>query len=129
MQLFLAPECLPFAIAAVMLAALTGIEVICLLLGFSLGEAIDKALPDDHGGVLGLLSWLNVGGVPILILIMLFLGIFAMTGFSSRAWRMRSGLRCRPLLRRCLHSFLPSPLCGRRAEPSRGSSRATKATP
>lgn len=81
MQLFLAPECLPFAIAAVMLAALTGIEVICLLLGFSLGEAIDKALPDDHGGVLGLLSWLNVGGVPILILIMLFLGIFAMTGF------------------------------------------------
>jgi hypothetical protein len=81
MQLFLAPECLPFAIAAVMLAALTAIEMVCLLLGFSFGEAIDKALPDDHGGVLGLLSWLNVGGVPILILIMLFLGFFAMTGF------------------------------------------------
>ncbi len=81
MQLFLAPECLPFAIATVMLAALTGIEMLCLLLGFSLGEAIDKALPDDHGGVLGLLSWVNVGGVPTLILIMLFLGFFAMIGF------------------------------------------------
>lgn len=81
MQLFLAPECLPFAIAAVMLSALTGIEMLCLLLGFSLGDAIDKALPDDHGGVLGLLSWLNVGGVPTLILIMLFLGFFAMIGF------------------------------------------------
>ncbi|WP_438755109.1 OB-fold-containig protein [Pararhizobium sp. O133] len=81
MQLFLAPESLPFAIAAVMLAALTGIEMLCLLLGFSLGEAIDKALPDDHGGMLGLMSWLNVGGVPILILIMLLLGFFAMIGF------------------------------------------------
>lgn len=43
MQFFLAPESLPFAIAAVMLAALTGIEILCLLLGFSVGEAIDKA--------------------------------------------------------------------------------------
>lgn len=81
MQLFLAPESLPFAVAAVMLAALTGIEILCLLVGFSLGEAIDKALPDDHGGMLGLMSWLNVGGVPILILIMLLLGFFAMIGF------------------------------------------------
>lgn len=85
MQLFLAPESLPFAIAAVMLAALTGIEMLCLLLGFSLGEAIDKAWIDDHNGVSGLMSWLNVGGVPILILLMLFLGLFAMTGFVIQA--------------------------------------------
>lgn len=39
MLFFLAPESLPFAIAAVMLAAFTGIEILCLLLGFSLGEA------------------------------------------------------------------------------------------
>jgi membrane protein implicated in regulation of membrane protease activity len=85
MQLFLSPECLPFAIAAVMLAALTGIEMLCLLIGFSLGEVIDKALPDDHTGMFGLLSWLNVGGVPILILIMLLLGFFAMTGFAIQS--------------------------------------------
>ena len=81
MQLFLAPECLPFAIAAVMLAALTAIEIACLLLGFSLGEVIDKSGMDDHSAIAGLLSWLNVGGVPVLILIMLFLGFFAITGF------------------------------------------------
>ncbi|MEK1932472.1 MAG: OB-fold-containig protein [Pararhizobium sp.] len=81
MQLFLAPECLPFAIAAVMLAALTAIEILCLLVGFSLGEVIDKAGIDDHSGIAGLLSWLNVGGVPVLILVMLFLGYFAMIGF------------------------------------------------
>ncbi|HEV7317617.1 MAG TPA: OB-fold-containig protein [Ensifer sp.] len=85
MLLFLAPESLPFAIAAVMLAALTGIEMLCLLLGFSLGEAIDKAWIDDHNGMAGLMSWLNVGGVPILILLMLFLGLFAMTGFVIQA--------------------------------------------
>ena len=81
MQLFLAPQCLPFAIAAVMLFALTGIELLCLLLGFSMGEVVDKALPDDHDGLSGLTSWLNVGRVPVLILLMLLLGLFAMSGF------------------------------------------------
>jgi hypothetical protein len=81
MALFLAPQCLPFAIAAVMLAALTVIEMLCLLLGFSLSEAIDKAGIDDHGTGSGLFSWFNVGGVPILVLLLLSLGIFAMTGF------------------------------------------------
>lgn len=78
MELFLAPQSLPFAIAAVMLIALTVIEMACLLIGFSLGEVIDKAWPDDMAG---LLSWLNVGGVPVLILLMITLGVFAMTGF------------------------------------------------
>ncbi|CAN7574596.1 MULTISPECIES: OB-fold-containig protein [Ensifer] len=81
MELFFAPECLPFAIAAIMLAALTAIEMLCLLLGFSLGEVIDKAGLDEHNGMAGLLSWLNVGGVPILILVMLLLALFSMTGF------------------------------------------------
>ncbi|OHV72783.1 OB-fold-containig protein [Ensifer sp. LCM 4579] len=81
MELLLAPECAPFAIAAVMLAALTAIEVLCLLLGFSLGEVIDKSGFDDHSALAGLLSWINLGGVPILVLLMLLLGFFAMIGF------------------------------------------------
>ncbi|MCK3778496.1 YqiJ family protein [Ensifer sesbaniae] len=85
MQFFLAPESLPFAIAAVMLTAFTGIEILCLLLGFSLGEAIDKAWLDDHNALGGLMSWFNVGGVPLLVLLMLFLGLFAMTGFVIQA--------------------------------------------
>lgn len=82
MELFLAPHSLPFAIAAVMLIALTVIEMACLLIGFSLGEVVDKAWPDDMAG---LMSWLNVGGVPVLILLMIILGIFAMTGFVLQA--------------------------------------------
>ncbi len=81
MELLLAPECSPFAIAAAMLAALTAIEVLCLLLGFSLGEVIDKTGFDDHSALSGLLSWINVGGVPILVLLMLLLGYFAIIGF------------------------------------------------
>ena len=83
MHLFLAPECAPFAIAAMILIGLTAIEILSMLLGFSLSELIGKPHLDGHDGVVaGLLSWINLGGVPLLILIMLLLGIFAITGFA-----------------------------------------------
>jgi len=83
MHLFLAPECAPFATAAMILIGLTAIEILSMLLGFSLSELIGKPHFEGHDGVLaGLLSWINVGGVPLLILIMLALGIFAVTGFA-----------------------------------------------
>jgi membrane protein implicated in regulation of membrane protease activity len=83
MHLFLAPECAPFAIAAMILVGLTAIEILSMLLGFSLSEMISKPHFDGHDGfVAGLLSWINLGGVPLLILIMLLLGIFAMSGFA-----------------------------------------------
>ena len=85
MGLFLAPECLPFAIGAVMLAGLTFIEMMCLLLGFSLGEMIDKSLGGDHHGGTGIFSWLNAGGVPILVLLLLALGMFSISGFVIQA--------------------------------------------
>ena len=83
MHLFLAPECAPFAIAAMILVGLTVIEILSMLLGFSLSELIGKPHFEGHEGVIaGLLSWINIGGVPLLILIMLVLGIFAVTGFA-----------------------------------------------
>ena len=88
MSLLFAPECTPFAIAATMLVGLTAIEILALLLGFSISEMIGKPHAphaDGHEGVAGLLSWLNVGGVPILILILMVLGFFAMTGFVIQA--------------------------------------------
>lgn len=86
MGLFLAPECLPFAIGAVMLAALTVLEMACMLIGFSLGEMIDKSLgtTDPHSST-GIFSWLNAGGVPILVLLLLSLGLFSMIGFAIQA--------------------------------------------
>lgn len=78
MQLFLAPENLPFAVSAMILLGLTVLEILCMLVGFSLGEALDKAWPEDLSGIL---SWVNIGGVPVLVLLMLFFGIFAINGF------------------------------------------------
>lgn len=86
MELFLDPQSTPFAVAAIILVGLTALEMCCLLIGFSLSEFIGKALPEDHGsGLSGLLSWLNYGGVPILVLLMLFLGMFAINGFVLQA--------------------------------------------
>ena len=81
----LAPENLPFAIAALVLIGLTSIELVSLLLGFSLSEFVDKAGFGDHGGASGLMAWVNVGGVPLLILIMMFCGYFAISGLLIQA--------------------------------------------
>jgi hypothetical protein len=81
MNLIFAPECAPFSIAAAMLAGLTGIEIVSMLLGFSISEFIGKPEGGHDGIAGGPLSWLNVGRVPILILVMLVLGTFAAVGF------------------------------------------------
>ncbi|WEA24467.1 OB-fold-containig protein [Rhizobium binxianense] len=85
MGLFFAPECAPFAIAAAILAGLTAIEMLATVMGFSITELLGK--PDFHGhdGISGYLSWLNLGGVPLLILLMLTLGFFAIAGFAIQA--------------------------------------------
>lgn len=85
MHLLLAPECVPFAIAAVMLAGLTALEILATMIGFSLSEMIGKPDADGHAGIAGMLSWLNVGGVPTLVLVMLVLGFFAISGFIVQA--------------------------------------------
>ena len=141
MGLFLAPECLPFAIGAVMLAALTFIEMVCLLFGFSLGEMIDNSLGGDHHGGTGIFSWLNAGGVPILVLLLLSLGLFSIAGFliqivAHAAWgllpaapaaiaafvlampavRLSSGLVARIVPRDETYAVEPAELVGRSAE-------------
>lgn len=85
MDLILAPECLPFAVAAAMLAGLTALEMLAMLIGFSLSSLIGKPEIESHDGLLGLLSWLNVGRVPVLVLLMLLFGIFAISGFVIQA--------------------------------------------
>lgn len=86
MHLFLTPECTAFAVAALILVGLIVVEILSMLLGFSLSELIGKPHLESHEGfVAGLLSWINVGGVPLLILIMLTFGVFAATGFAIQA--------------------------------------------
>ncbi|MBX4991739.1 membrane protein implicated in regulation of membrane protease activity [Rhizobium binae] len=85
MGLFFAPECLPFAIAAAVLAGLTVIEMLATVMGFSITELLGKPDFNGHDGLAGYLSWLNVGGVPLLILLMMALGFFAIAGFAVQA--------------------------------------------
>jgi membrane protein implicated in regulation of membrane protease activity len=93
MDLLLAPEARPFAIAALILIGLIGVEMILLLVGFSAVHWLDHAADghghaesdgDTHFG--GFFDWLNTGRVPLLVLIMLALGAFAALGFVLEAF-------------------------------------------
>lgn len=92
MESLTAPGVQPFAIAALVMAGLVGIEILTALIGVSLSEMIGKevALPHDYGdadqGVLGgALSWVNPSGVPVLILIIVALATFSATGYALQA--------------------------------------------
>ncbi|MHC2406713.1 hypothetical protein ACVMGC_011257 [Bradyrhizobium barranii subsp. barranii] len=80
----MSPEVRPFAIAAAMILIVGSIEVVSMLVGASLSEMlgtnIDFGHPSDNG-VINAISWINVGGVPLLIFLLLLLGAFSITGF------------------------------------------------
>jgi membrane protein implicated in regulation of membrane protease activity len=80
----MSPEVRPFAVAAAMIVIVGSIEVVSMLVGASLSEMlgtnIDFGHPSDNG-VINAISWINVGGVPLLIFLLLLLGAFSITGF------------------------------------------------
>ena len=80
----MSPEVRPFAIAAAMILIVGSIEVVSMLVGASLSEMlgtnIDFGHPSDNG-IINAISWINVGGVPLLIFLLLVLGAFSITGF------------------------------------------------
>jgi hypothetical protein len=83
-EILLAPDVRPFAVAAAIMAVLGGIELLTMLVGFSIGELVghDVAVDaDSHSGIGGLFLWINAGRVPLLILIILALGVFSIEGF------------------------------------------------
>jgi hypothetical protein len=84
----LSPDVRPFAIAAAIMVCLGGIELMTLIVGFSISELLGQDLALDtetHSGVGGLFLWINAGRLPLLILIILALGIFSIAGFSLQA--------------------------------------------
>jgi len=82
---FMQPEVRPFAIAAVMIVLVGGVEVGSMLIGLSiselLGQSINLGHSDGDTSVGHVLSWINVGSVPLMICILLGLGIFSILGF------------------------------------------------
>ena len=85
MELLLAPESAPFAVAIIFVLFLAILEAITLLIGASLSSLFDHfaalhltvdAHPDSG------LGWLHLGKVPMLVLLVLFLTAFALVGLS-----------------------------------------------
>ena len=82
-DILLAPDVRPFAVAAAIMVALGGIELLATLVGFSLSH-IGKDIgveTDSDSGLGGLFLWINAGRLPLLILIILALGVFSIAGF------------------------------------------------
>lgn len=83
-DILLAPDVRPFAVAAAIMLALGAIELLAMLVGFSVGEMFGKEVSveaDQGNGLGGLFLWINAGRLPLLILIVLALGVFAIAGF------------------------------------------------
>lgn len=85
MDLILLPETRPFGIAGLTLVGLLVLEIVSLLIGLSASGLLDKGIHFDHDGDMGwfggIFGWLNAGHVPLLVLLMLLLGLFAAFGY------------------------------------------------
>ncbi|CAK7260418.1 YqiJ family protein [Shinella yambaruensis] len=85
------PGTAPFWIALLTVAGLGIVELVSVLLGASASGLIDDGLDfngpgDAESGLLGgWMSWLNAGGVPILVLAVILLSAFSATGFALQA--------------------------------------------
>jgi hypothetical protein len=82
----LATETWPFTAATLLMLLIAIVEGMAMVVGANLSETLQHALPDPwddvHGPFDKLLGWLYVGRVPLLVLLVLFLAGFALTGFG-----------------------------------------------
>lgn len=81
-----AAETWPFTVATFLMLLIAVAEGVAMVVGVALSEWLHHALPDPlnnaHGSFDKLLGWLHVGRVPVLVLLVLFLACFALTGFA-----------------------------------------------
>ncbi|GAA4009503.1 hypothetical protein GCM10022280_02950 [Sphingomonas swuensis] len=75
MEILLSPANLPFTVALILMILIGLAEAI----GLGAGAV---GLEADVDGDSDMLGWLGVGQVPLLILLVVFLGLFALIGFS-----------------------------------------------
>ena len=78
------PEVRPFAVAGAMIVVVGAVELVAMLVGFSLSELVGRSVDIDTDGdnawVIAL-AWMNVRGVPLLVYLMIALAFFAIAGF------------------------------------------------
>ncbi|MGQ4274415.1 OB-fold-containig protein [Terrihabitans sp. B22-R8] len=91
MQALVQPGTEPFWLALMVVAGLGLVEILSVLLGASASGLLDDGLgyhgPDhsDAGLLGGWMSWLNAGGVPLLVLAVIFFSAFAAIGFGVQS--------------------------------------------
>ena len=76
----------PFTVATFLMLLIAIVEGLAMVIGANLSEWLQHTLPDPwdsvHGPFDNLLGWLHVGRVPLLVLLVVFLMGFALTGFA-----------------------------------------------
>jgi hypothetical protein len=96
---FLADQNLPFAVALVLMLGLAAIEGVGMLMGVLLSNLVDSLLPDfdmdadsdldaelhDPGVAMSFLGWLCIGRVPALIILIVFLTAFGISGMIMQS--------------------------------------------
>lgn len=85
------PGTAAFWLALLVIAGLGIVELVSMLLGASVSSLLDDGFShhtpgESHSGLLGSwMSWLNAGGVPVLVLAVILLAAFAVAGFVIQA--------------------------------------------
>lgn len=82
MIVLLSPETWPFGAALAAVVGLTVIEGAGLLFAQSPSHGLDSLLPE---GLERALAWLHLGRVPVLVLLILFLAGFSVSGYAVQA--------------------------------------------
>jgi hypothetical protein len=100
-DMLLAPDVRPFAISAAIMIVLGGVELLTTLVGFSLSQVMGKDFAAEinaDSGLNGLFLWINAGRLPLFILLILALGIFAIAGFFLQGLAHGVGISIPPLI-------------------------------
>ncbi len=108
-----APECFPFSVALVVMVGMALLEGVSSLLGFTASSVLDGLVPEidfdidadidvdvdadaDIDAIAGpgmftqTLSWLRVGRVPMLVLLVVFLAAFGLIGLALQSVMLSS---------------------------------------
>jgi membrane protein implicated in regulation of membrane protease activity len=82
----------PFTVAGGVVVGLLAIELLTMVLGMSAASLLDHSVgfdghvhTHDAGPLAGAISWLNVGRVPLLVLIILATAAFAVVGYTIQS--------------------------------------------
>lgn len=83
-------DLLPFTISIVLMLTIVIVEGVGMLLGATFSSLLDAILPDfdpdidmeiSQNALTKVLGWMNVGRVPLLVVIIAFLTVFGLMGF------------------------------------------------